>query len=125
MKLTLTVLTQRFAVGKISVEDPIPSWLYDCDFFAITKTPEELSLVYIEEGNPPLATCSGGWRGLKVEGPLDFSEIGILSTLSSALANEEISIFAVSTFDTDYLFVKEETLARAIIALKKVATVNE
>jgi hypothetical protein len=89
-------------------------------FYFIGKTDEELSLVCKTEGTPSETTeCEHGWKGFRIEGKLDFSLIGILSKLSTILAEEKIGIFAVSTYNTDYILVKEEQFEKAINALKK------
>ena len=90
----------------------------DADFYFIGKTDEELSLV-CETEDVPLKTIErdDGWRGFRIQGVLDFSLIGILSRLSSVLAEHKIGIFAVSTFNTDYILVKEENFERALEVL--------
>lgn len=89
-------------------------------FYSLTMTCDETSLLLPESAIlPDNVTKEPGWSGLKVAGKLDFSLVGILAKLSGILADEGISIFAVSTFDTDYLFVKTLRLADAIVALRK------
>jgi len=88
------------------------------DFYFIGKTDEELSLVCKTEDTPPKAAeRDDGWRGFRIQGVLDFSLIGILSKLSGILAAHQIGIFAVSTYNTDYILVKEENFDRALRAL--------
>ena len=88
------------------------------DFYFLGKTDEELSLVCLTK-NVPQRTIerSDGWRGFRIEGTLDFSLIGILSKLSTILAENKIGIFAVSTFNTDYILVKNEAFERAMNVL--------
>ena len=86
--------------------------------FFIGQTDEELSLVCKTEDTPPKTTArDDGWRGFRIQGVLDFSLIGILSKLSGILAAHQIGIFAVSTYNTDYILVKEENFDRALSAL--------
>ena len=86
----------------------------DADFFFIGKTDEEVSLVCRTEDVPAGALeREDGWRGFRVKGPLDFSLVGVLSGLTSALAAAGIGLFAVSTFKTDYILVRETDFARA------------
>ena len=86
----------------------------ESEFFFISKTDEELSLVCKTEDTPvETIERDDGWKGLRIQGKLDFSLIGILSKLSGILAEHEISIFAVSTYNTDYILVKEEDFERA------------
>lgn len=88
------------------------------DFYFIGRTDEELSLVCRTEHTPSgTLEREDGWRGFRIEGTLDFSLIGILSKLSAILAENGIGIFAVSTYNTDYILVKEENLPRAMDAL--------
>ena len=90
------------------------------DFYFIGKTDEELSLVCKTEDTPSNITVKDdGWRGFRIQGVLDFSLIGILSKLSGILAENEIGIFAVSTYNTDYILVKAENFDRAIDVLDK------
>ena len=90
----------------------------DTDFYFIGKTDEELSLVCKTEDTPANTTeRDDGWRGFRIEGVLDFSLIGILSKLSGILAANGIGIFAISTYNTDYILVKKENDARALSIL--------
>ena len=90
------------------------------DFYFLARTDEELSLVCRTEAVPAAVTeRDDGWRGFRIEGVLDFSLVGILSKLSSILAAHRIGIFAVSTFNTDYILVKEENFLRALAALEE------
>ncbi len=90
----------------------------DTDFYFIGKTDEELSLVCKTEDTPQNTTeRDDGWKGFRIQGVLDFSLIGILSKLSGILAEHKIGIFAVSTYNTDYILVKEENYERALTVL--------
>lgn len=88
------------------------------DFFFVGKTDEELSLVCRSEDTPEKTIeCDNGWKGFRIEGVLDFSLIGILSKISGILAEHKIGIFAVSTYNTDYILVKEENFEKALDVL--------
>ena len=90
----------------------------NADFYFIGKTDEELSLVCRTEDTPQnTLERDDGWRGFRIKGVLDFSLIGILAKLSGILAEHKIGIFAVSTYNTDYILVKEENFERALNAL--------
>ena len=92
----------------------------DADFYFIERTDEEISLVCRTEDAPPSALGQeDGWKAFRVQGPLDFSLIGILSGLSGVLADSGIGIFAVSTYDTDYILVKKENFGRAADVLAR------
>ncbi len=88
------------------------------DFFFIGKTNEEISLVCLTSDVPPHTTeRDDGWKGFRIQGILDFSLIGILSELSGVLADNKIGIFAVSTYNTDYILVKKEDFHRTVDVL--------
>ena len=117
--LTLSLLSDTFAICRLGPEADIPSWALAGDFFSVTRTKEELSLVCLQENVPEGTRCEKGFRCIKVEGPLDFSLTGILSSLTIPLAKAGISVVAISTFDTDYLLVKEEQVDGAVRKLSQ------
>lgn len=121
--LTLSVMPIQLAVVRFDASSPIPSWGKKGDFFSITKTGDELSVVCSEDQVPQNVKVEKGWRCLKVEGPLDFGLTGILSSLARPLAEAKISIFAISTFDTDYIMIKKENLQQAIAVLSTFCTI--
>ena len=93
---------------------------FGAEFYFLSKTDEELSLVCRTEDVPAgTAARDDGWKGFRVEGVLDFSLIGILSGLSAVLAENGIGIFAVSTYNTDYILVKAENLGKAMNVLRE------
>ncbi len=125
MALTLSVLPYKLAVCKLDPLESIPDWLSTQHaFFSITRTSEELSIVCDEASVPATVEAVRDWRALKVEGPLDFSLTGILYSLAKILAEAKISIFAVSTYDTDYILVQENKLAATIAALSVEHQIN-
>lgn len=117
--LNLSVLSTRLAVCRLKPETKIPAWATGSDLFSVTRTPDELSVVCPEDRIPRGISLEGGWRALKIEGPLDFSLVGVLSSVAAPLAAAGVSIFAVSTFDTDYVLVREEQLRSATAALRE------
>ena len=116
-KLTLSILEGKFAICRLNARAEIPNLSLDESFFSITRTSDELSIVCHEDSAPKSELCEKGWQCLKVQGPLDFSMIGVMASLAMPLAEAGISIFSVSTFDTDYLLIKETDIQRAIRAL--------
>ena len=116
-KLTLSVLEGNYAICKLSPEDPVPARVERSAFWSVTRTREELSIVCGEREVPDAAKCDKGWRCMKVHGPLDFSLTGVLASLAGPLAEAGISLFTISTYDTDDLFVKEERLEQARLLL--------
>ena len=113
----LTLLPERFAISRLAADAPIPPWAKQGSFFSVTRTGDELSIVTELARVPPGVHSQPGWRVFKVHGPFVLSEIGVLSALAAPLAEAKISLFAISTFDTDYLLVAAETLSAAINAL--------
>lgn len=123
-KQTLFLLPYKLGICRFESGAPIPDWLQgSSSFFSITGTEDETSLVCQEELIPAGCIAEKGFRALKVQGPLAFELTGILSSLLNPLANDGISIFAISTYDTDYILVKEEVLEQSIAVLTEVATV--
>jgi uncharacterized protein len=116
-RLTMLRLPERYAVARLDPEAEIPPWASGTTFACVTRTHHELSIVCDEAHVPAGVTAQRGFCGLRVEGPLDFSEPGILASLAGPLAKAGISIFAVSTYDTDYLFLPVEREAEANAAL--------
>jgi uncharacterized protein len=112
------VLEGRFAVCRLPADAPWPN-LRAAPLASLTRTADEVSVVCRSEEAPPEARVEDGWRALKLEGPIPFAEVGVLSTLAGVLAGAGLSLFAVSTFDTDYILVKERDLAAAALALRR------
>ena len=115
--LRLSVLHDRLAVCRLEPSAEIPPWATGAPFFCVTRTPEELSVVCPEERVPAGITCESGWRALKLEGPFGFGLTGVLASVAAPLAESEVGILAIATYDTDYVLVKEEQLDPAIAAL--------
>ena len=111
------LLESRYAVCKLPPDAALPSWARGA-FVSLTRTPEELSVVCLENAVSKEVQREEGWRLLKVAGPLLFSQIGILAALTAPLAEAGVSIFVISTFNTDYLLVKDARLTEAISALE-------
>ncbi len=118
-KLNLRLLKDTYGVCRLNKDDSIPSWVFNGEFFSITKTDDELSIVCQENNIPSGIKYEKCWKVLKIEGPLDFSLVGILSKISSLMAVNNISIFAISTYDTDYILIKKEKIDSAINILEK------
>lgn len=115
--MELTLLQGRYTIYRMEKDTPIPETVYDSFFYSVTQTNDELSVVCDSNINLHAGKSEPGWVCLKVAGPLDFSLTGILADLSGCLAKKGISIFAVSTYDTDFILVKEHDLNNAIAAL--------
>ena len=118
VSLPLTLLPALLAVCRLPPDAPLPAWATGRGFISITRTDEELSIVVHQDRVPGDTTAVGPWRALKVQGPLDFALTGILAALTAPLAEVGISLFAIATYDTDYILVREERLQAAINALR-------
>jgi hypothetical protein len=114
----LDLLPGRFAVCRLPADADVPAWARGGPFNSITRTSDELSVVCAEGLAPEGTRCENGWRVFQVAGPLEFSLTGVLSAIAAPLASAGVSIFAISTFDSDYVLVKEENLAKAVEALR-------
>ena len=113
----LSILPDSLAICRLEPDDPFPDWTGNGDLLSLTRTTDELSIICPQAIVPEGVLADKGWRALKIQGPLDFSLVGVLAELAGLLADAKVSIFVISTFDTDYILVKEEKLKRATEAL--------
>ncbi len=118
-KLILAVLPQTYAVSRLDPNQSIPPWaLLGDDFISLTRTSTELSIVCLQENVPPEGTTTErGWRCIKVEGAFAFSVSGLHVSLAAPLAESNISVLAIATYETDHLLVKEADLERTLQVL--------
>ncbi len=119
MALILSLLPVKLAICRLGPDPEAPSWASGNCFLSITRTEDELSVVCAEAGVPEEVKSNRGWRCFKVAGPLDLALTGVLASLTNPLAQARINIFAISTYDTDYLLVKEENLVHAAEVLTR------
>jgi hypothetical protein len=118
-KLPLELLPDTLAVCRLAPDAPVPDWAASAQrFVTISRTAEELSITTVQAGVPPGVQCERDYRALRVRGPLPLNLIGILASIADPLAAAGLSIFAISTFDTDYVMVKSRDLEAALEALK-------
>lgn len=117
-QLHLSLLPETFAIVHLPPAAEIPAWATAGPFFSVTRTGDELSLVVEESRVPSGLQSQNGWRAFKVHGPFELTEVGVLASLAAPLAQARISLFVLSTFDTDYLLVAAENLHQAIAALE-------
>lgn len=118
-KQTLSVLAPTYAIHSMDEDQSIPSSVLRSDFYFIGKTHDELSLVVQQDIRIDALESDFDWRVLEVLGPLNLSMVGIMAEIGAVLAAAKVSIFVVSTFETDYFLVKSSMLSTAIGALKK------
>ena len=117
-QLTFIVFSELFAVCRLDHNAPIPAWASAGSLFSITRTADEVSIVCPQSLIPDAIRCERGWRCLRVAGTMEFSMVGVVASLSKPLAEAGIGIFVISTFDTDYLLVKENDFEKAVVALR-------
>lgn len=117
--MDLKLLENEYAVYKFPVNYEIEKTIYGNDFVSVTKTEDELSIVAVSGSLDHFTEKEDGWRILKINEILDFSLTGILSKISAVLAGSKISIFALSTYNTDYIMIKNNRLDEAIKVLEK------
>lgn len=118
-RMTLAIHPQLFTIHSLAPDSVVPTAIFQQEIYFIGKTSGELSVVVNSTFEIESLEQEHNWRCLEVIGPLGFSMTGILASVSGVLAAQKISIFAISTFDTDYILVKKDTLAEASKALKK------
>lgn len=123
-KLTLSVSSEKLGLCHLGKNIPIPDWAKDISFCSITRTPDELSIVCPQDKIPAGVMAEKDWLAFKVEGPLGFVMTGIVSSLAKPLADEGISIFYISTYETDYLLVEEKNLEKAKEILAKFCNIK-
>jgi uncharacterized protein len=116
--LSLFILPGTFAVCRLPSDAPIPGWARG-EFVSIARTHDELSIVCTQENVPAQTRCERDWRIVGIAGQLDFGLTGILASIAAPLAQARIPIFAVSTFDTDYILVRAHDLENAMNVLAR------
>ena len=118
-QLTITVHPEVYAICRLEPDAEVPAWAVGSSFFTLSRTKTELSLVCEEKEVPEGTHAERGRRLLEVEGTLAFSLTGILAAITVPLAEAALSIFAVSTYDTDYVLVSDSDLENAIAVLER------
>lgn len=120
--LKLEILPDRYAICRLDPREAVPEWTKDADpgadaFVSITRTSEELSIVCRDLEIPEHVEKECGWRCMRVAGKLDFNLVGVIAELTKHFADAAVSVFVVSTFDTDYLLIQDMNWSRAVDAL--------
>ena len=119
-KLKFSRVQGSFAICRLPAKTAVPGWALEGAFLAIVSTANEVSVVCSQLQVPSEVKHESGWACLKLEGPFPFSETGILSSFIQPLAEHAIPIFALSTFDTDYVLVRQQSLERTLAVLRSV-----
>lgn len=118
IQLKLELLDHTFAIHRLNPSARIPNEIFGEVFFSIVKTKEELSVVCRSSLTLNSERCNQDWSCIKVSGPLELDAIGVLAKLSEVLADAGISIFSISTYDTDYILVKQDKITHAVEVLR-------
>ena len=118
-RLQLRTLPERLAICRLDPDEPVPEWAASGEFFAVTRTANELSVVCPEADVPEGINAERGRRALYVfvDGAIDFGIVGVIAALTVPLAHAGIPVFVISTFDTDYLLINDSELTRAVEVL--------
>jgi hypothetical protein len=112
-------LSEAYAILRLEPDAPVPDWATQAQFTSITRSQEELSMVCPAEAVPPHLHSPHRWICLKLEGPFPFSLTGVLLSFIQPLSDRGIPIFAISTYDTDYVLIQEEFEGKPITALQQ------
>ena len=118
-RLKLTLLPVTCAICRLPPASPVPDWVQRGDYWSVTRTPDELSLIAPETQVPPDVVASRGWRAIRFAGPLPLDQTGILASVTGPLAAAHISVFVIGTFDTDYVLIPQAQQRDAIAALER------
>jgi uncharacterized protein len=116
--VNLKITDIKAAICQLPKDSSIPSWVHQSSFYSITRAEQELSIVCNQANVPDGVKCEKNWSILQVDGSLDFTQTGILASVANPLAQANISIFAISTFNTDYVLVRTADLEKACSALE-------
>ena len=111
-------LSDRYAIARLAPDAPVPAWAWKAEFTSVTRTADELSIVCPADNLPADVHSPHRWACLKLEGPFPFSQTGVLLSFIEPLSNNSIPIFAISTYDTDYVLIQEEFIFRAVELLQ-------
>jgi hypothetical protein len=118
-RLSLTLLSESIAICRLEPDAPLPAWATAAPWWSITRTPDEVSIVCFERHVPEGVVTSRGWRALRFAGPLPLDQTGILASVTAPLAAAHVSVFALATYDTDYVLIPAAQRADAIEALER------
>jgi hypothetical protein len=117
-RLRLVLMSEPMAICRLAPGAALPSWAMTAAYWSITRTPDELSVVCPEAVVPGDVAASRGWCALRFEGPLPLDQTGILASVTTPLATAHVSLFALATYDTDYVLIPAAQRIAAIRALE-------
>lgn len=126
MCYSFTLLPDRLAITRLAADSPMPTWMETAGFVSVTRTPGVLSIVCAASAVPAFAQADSGWRCLILAGTFPLDSVGVLSAISTPLAEAGIPIFVVSVWSTDCILVREERIPEALAWLRRAGhTVNQ
>lgn len=118
--MNLIILPGKYSIYRFHNDSVVPDWIDKSGFYSVTRTSDELSVVALQnELISGEVLCNRDWRIIKIEGPLDFSLVGIIAEIATIVSKKKIPIFTISTYDTDYVLVKENDLDKAVGAFEE------
>jgi len=124
-KINLSILPEKLGICHLDKNSPIPSWATSGEFFSLTRTGQELSIIYPQEKIPGGVLFEKNWRAFKVEGVVEgLYSVGVIASLSHPLAEAGISIFNLSTYETNYVLVEDKNLEKATEILSKFCNIQ-
>jgi len=127
--IRFVVMPGELAVVRLAPRDPVPDWAFCASsldaFVSVTRTEDELSIVCDPRHAPRDARIESGFSSIRLVGPFPFDQVGVLASFTAPLAQAGVSLFAMSTFDTDYILVKTDRLETAVAALVRAGHVRE
>jgi hypothetical protein len=124
-KLSLSILPEKLGICRFAEKGPIPAWAQDISFCSITRTKTELSVVCPQDEIPGGVLVERDWRAFQLGGDLGLESVGVIATLSKPLADAGISIFNVSTYETNYVLVEDKNLGKAIEVLSSFCEIKQ
>lgn len=124
-KFILFVLPEKLGICRFAERSDIPDWAKDINFCSITRTKTELSIVCPQDEIPGGVLAEKDWRAFKLEGDLGIESVGVIATLSQPLADAGISIFNISTYETNYVLVEDKNLDKAVEVLSKFCEIRQ
>lgn len=119
MQYRFKILEEVFAICYLEKDSNFPTWINQSKFYSITKTNDELSVLCVQENIPSDVKCENNRKVIQIDSILDFSMVGVIAEISTLLAKNKISIFVISTFNTDYICIKEDNFEKIIDVLKE------
>ncbi len=122
--IDLEVLKGKYSICQFDIDQVLPQEIFKCDFYSVTRTNDEISVIVQEPLAFKVAKSSNGWRGFKVDGILDLSLTGIINDITQPLKDNGISVFVTSTYNTDYIFVKQESFTKAIEIFRSAVNIS-